>query len=224
MSRFLIIARLQLAELEEKQETVKVGPFELDHPKDGPQRRNSELIGLSIQKAVLDSSYVDSESQEVSWNGADDPEDPHKSKWKKWFITLLTSGTGFMTLMTGTMMAPALGDIGHDLGLSEATVNLSLSILVLAFTFGPMFFAPMTELYGRRPVWIYSSAWYALWNIVCGFASNNAMMIVGRFLSGLGASAEFAVTQPVFANMWRPRATPTFIRASPWHSQRAHHR
>lgn len=32
-----------------------------------------------------------------------------------------------------------------------------------------------------------------VWNTLCGFAKNEALMIVGRLMAGLGASAEFAV-------------------------------
>lgn len=90
-------------------------------------------------------------------------------------------------------MAPAVPAIGHDLGIDEATALMALSILVLAFAFGPLILAPMTEVFGRRPVWILSSSWFVIWNATCGFAPNKATMIVSRFMAGLGASGEFAV-------------------------------
>jgi MFS family permease len=95
--------------------------------------------------------------------------------------------------MSGSMMAPALSAIGADLGLGSAAAQLTLSIFVLAFAFGPLVLAPLSEIYGRKPVWLLSSLWYVIWNTICGFAYNNALMIGARFLAGLGASAEFAV-------------------------------
>ena len=100
-----------------------------------------------------------------------------------------------MTLMSGTMMAPSLGQISKDLDATESTTQMTLSIYVLSFAFGPMVLAPMTEVFGRKPVWLVSGCFYILWNTVCGFSHSNSLMIASRFLSGLGASAEYAVRQ-----------------------------
>lgn len=92
-------------------------------------------------------------------------------------------------------MAPALGVISQDLHISENEANMVVSIFVLAYAFGPMVLGPMTEVFGRRHVWLICSTWYVVWNTVCGFASTKGMLLAGRILSGLGASAEFAVSE-----------------------------
>ncbi|MCJ1290234.1 hypothetical protein MMC34_001770 [Xylographa carneopallida] len=153
-----------------------------------------------------DSSSADSSSQLlVTFDGPDDPVDPFN--WplpRKWGIALLSSFGGLVTLMSGTMMAPALPQIGSDLNIGDATTQMTLSIFVLSFAFGPMVLAPLAEIYGRRRVWLLSSIWYIIWNTVCGFARTNGLMIAGRFFAGLGASVEFAVARPILADCWRP--------------------
>lgn len=130
----------------------------------------------------------------VTFDGLDDPlcalNWPNR---KKWTVTLLCSMSGLVTLMSGTMMAPALNNIGNDLHLDVAAANLALSIYVLAYAFGPLFLAPSTEIYGRRPVWLFCGTFYLIFNTVCGFAQNKATMVAARFLAGIGASVEFAV-------------------------------
>ena len=108
---------------------------------------------------------------------------------------LLVSFSGLVTLMSGSMMAPALSEVAQDLSLNEPTAQLSLSIYVLSYAIGPMLLAPISELYGRRPIWLFCGCFYILWNTVCGFAQNNATMIAARWLAGIGASAEFAVSE-----------------------------
>ncbi|KAI3287978.1 hypothetical protein DTO002I6_7591 [Penicillium roqueforti] len=130
----------------------------------------------------------------VEWKGPGDPACPFN--WtlsKRWAITLLCSIGGMVTLISVFMLAPALGNIGDDLGISESEANMVVSIFVLAFAFGPMVLAPLAEVFGHRWVWILSSTWYILWNTVCGFAHTRGLLLAGRILSGLGASAEFAV-------------------------------
>ncbi|KAI0384215.1 MFS general substrate transporter [Hypomontagnella monticulosa] len=141
----------------------------------------------------------------VTWNGDDDPEHPYN--WplaRKWAITILLSNGGLVTLMSGAMLAPALETISADLKTGEEETQIFLSIFVLAFAFGPMVLSPLAEVFGRRPVWIASSCFYILWNTVAGFAQTSGLMIASRVLSGIGASAEFAISNPVLADCWIP--------------------
>ncbi|WQF82588.1 Putative sugar transporter, major facilitator superfamily, MFS transporter superfamily [Colletotrichum destructivum] len=141
----------------------------------------------------------------VKWDGDADPH--HPFNWprpRKWAITILLSNGGLVTLMSGAMLAPSLHAIAQDFGTAEEEAQIFLSIFVLAFAFGPMVLSPLAEVFGRRPVWILSSCFYILWNTVAGFSRTPGLMIASRVLSGIGASAEFAVTQPVLSDCWVP--------------------
>ncbi|KAI2640331.1 MFS general substrate transporter [Hypomontagnella submonticulosa] len=141
----------------------------------------------------------------VTWDGPDDPTNPYNwPQWTKWAVTILTSLGGMVTLMASTMMAPALPAISQDLHTDDATTQMTLSIFVLSYAFGPMLLAPMTEVFGRKPIWILSCCFYILWNTVCGFSLTNSVMIASRFFSGLGASVQYAVEFPVLADCWKP--------------------
>ncbi|KAF3057434.1 hypothetical protein GL218_06174 [Daldinia childiae] len=141
----------------------------------------------------------------VTWNGDDDPEHPYNwSLTRKWIITILLSNGGLVTLMSGAMLAPALKSIAADLETDEEEAQIFLSIFVLAFAFGPMVLSPLAEVFGRRPVWMLSSCFYILWNTVAGFSQTSGLLIASRILSGIGASAEFAISNPVLADTWIP--------------------
>lgn len=107
-------------------------------------------------------------------------------------------------MMSGSMIAPALPALSHDLHMSEASAQLSLSIFILAFAFGPMVLAPFTELYGRRPVWLICGVFYSVWSIVSGFSPNNATLVASRLLSGFGGSVDFVIAYPVRSDIWKP--------------------
>lgn len=106
--------------------------------------------------------------------------------------------------MSGAMLAPALKSIAADLETDEEEAQIFLSIFVLAFAFGPMVLSPLAEVFGRRPVWMLSSCFYILWNTVAGFSQTPGLLIASRILSGIGASAEFAISNPVLADTWIP--------------------
>lgn len=111
--------------------------------------------------------------------------------------------------MSGSMLAPALETMSKDLGTNPEETQVFLSIFILAFAFGPMVLSPLAEVFGRRPVWILASCFYILWNTVAGFSKSSALLIASRVLSGLGASAEFAITNPVLSDLWRPEQRGT---------------
>ncbi|KAI1378896.1 MFS general substrate transporter [Hypoxylon crocopeplum] len=159
----------------------------------------------------LSDSQTDSQKQDnedsllVTWDGDDDPEHPYNwSLTRRWAITILLSGGGLVTLMSGAMLAPALSSISRDLNTGEEETQIFLSIFVLAFAFGPMVLSPLAEVFGRRPVWLASSCFYILWNTVAGFSQTPGLMIASRVLSGIGASAEFAISNPVLSDCWTP--------------------
>lgn len=100
---------------------------------------------------------------------------------------------GLVSLMAASMVAPALGQISEDLVLTPASASLTLSIYILAFAFGPLLIGPLSELYGRKPLWFICHAYFIFWNTLCPVQKSKGLMIVGRFMSGLGGSVGIAV-------------------------------
>lgn len=91
------------------------------------------------------------------------------------------------------MMAPALGDITRDLQLDATAGQIVFSVFFLGMSFAPMLIAPLSEMYGRRPVWLAGNFWYIIWNSVCPAGYKPGMMVTGRFLSASGAGVGVTV-------------------------------
>lgn len=123
---------------------------------------------------------------------------------KKILITFTISVTGFNRIMVSTMMAPALPYVMNDLNLSKVAVNMTLSIFVLATCIGPLFFGPLSELYGRRWLLHGSNLWFLIWNFACGFAKDGSTMLLFRFFAGIGASAIYSLSSGVLSDIWKP--------------------
>ncbi|KAF3763330.1 MFS general substrate transporter [Cryphonectria parasitica EP155] len=110
-------------------------------------------------------------------------------QWKKWAVTPLTSLGSTLTMMSSTVIAPALTTMSRDLDTNEATTQMTLSIFVLGYS-----------------IWILSGCFYVIWNTVAGFAQSNGVVIANCFLAGFGASAIHACmkwgSNPVLADCW----------------------
>ncbi|KAH9897188.1 major facilitator superfamily domain-containing protein [Xylariomycetidae sp. FL2044] len=136
----------------------------------------------------------------------DETENPKKwSSQRKWVITVLVSGFTFITPVSSSMVAPALAKLTQELDVKrEFEKQLTLSIFLLAYAFGPLFFAPLSETIGRRKVLLASNAFFFAWNLGCGFARNKAELLAFRFLSGIGGSAPLAIGAGVLSDVWEP--------------------
>jgi MFS family permease len=96
--------------------------------------------------------------------------------------------------MSSGMMAAALDEISHDVDMSPSTTLLASSIYFLGLASGPLFIAAWSEMDGRKHIWIFSNFWYILWNSVAPVSNSKALLILGRLLSGVGASAGITVS------------------------------
>ncbi|KAK1708871.1 putative efflux pump antibiotic resistance protein, partial [Colletotrichum acutatum] len=140
----------------------------------------------------------------ATWESLDDPHDPYNwPTYRKVTIAVLISTGQLITLMSTSMMASALPQIPRDLGISATTTQITFSLFVLGQAFAPFLIAALSEMYGRKPVWIGSCCFYQLWNALCPVGKSAPLMIAGRFLSGCGASAGVVLTGPIMADMYR---------------------
>ncbi|KAG5913698.1 hypothetical protein E4U42_000923, partial [Claviceps africana] len=130
------------------------------------------------------------EEHGATWDSSNDPHDPYNwSSWRKVSIAIITSFGQLITLMSASMMAAALPQIGADLGLSSSATQITFSIYILGLAFAPFLIAALSEMFGRRPVWIVSNLLYIFWNAMCPVGPSAGLMTVSRFLAGSSASA-----------------------------------
>jgi hypothetical protein len=138
---------------------------------------------------------VDRDPNLITWDGPKDPENPKNwpkgLRWKNtWTISLFV----FISPVSSSMIAPAMDDLAKSLGMhTEIEIYLSLSIFILAYAIGPIFFGPASELYGRVRLLQVSNLWYLAWNLGCGFATTKGQLFTFRFLAGIGGSAPLAI-------------------------------
>ena len=99
-----------------------------------------------------------------------------------------------VALMSASMMAPALGQIAQDLGVSELATQIAFSIYMLGIGLGPFLVAALSEMYGRKPVWMVCNGWYTLWNSLCPVGDSRGLMMTGRFLAAIGGCVGVSVS------------------------------
>ncbi|TGO12599.1 hypothetical protein BTUL_0085g00080 [Botrytis tulipae] len=137
-----------------------------------------------------------------TWNGPDDPENPYNwPSWRKVAIGVIFFLGQLVTLMSASTIVAALGDISRDLKIDNYTAQIVFSTSFLSLAIGIFVTAAFSEVTGRKGIWLSCNAWYILWNALCPLGSSKTLMIMGRLMTGIGASGVITLTGPVIPDM-----------------------
>ncbi|KAH7916329.1 major facilitator superfamily domain-containing protein [Hygrophoropsis aurantiaca] len=145
------------------------------------------------------------EDKEDDWEH--DPINPRNwSGTKKWTATLLVSFYTFVTPLASSMMAPGLPDLAIKYGITSPTIiAMTLSVFLLSFAIGPLFLAPLSEMYGRVWVLHIGNIVFLAFNLGCALSTTTNSFIAFRFLSGFAGSAPIACGGGVIGDLFSER-------------------
>ncbi|KAJ6621329.1 MFS polyamine transporter [Mycena sp. CBHHK59/15] len=164
-----------------------------------------QKVSEPAEKPVDSAPHLNDTTILVDWDGPDDPQNPLNWSYEhKWAATIAVSSFTFISPISSSMIAPASAQLASQFGITDsAVVALTTSVFVLGYAFGPLFLAPLSELFGRSKVIQFSNLFYLVWNLACGFAKSQEQLIAFRFLAGLGGSAPLSVGGGVLSDVWR---------------------
>lgn len=106
--------------------------------------------------------------------------------------------------LASSMFAPGVPEVMREFR-SDSTILASMvvSIYILGYAFGPLFIAPISELYGRRWVYHGSNVLFVVFTIVCARATSLGMLIAFRFLAGMMGATPLTIGGGTNADMFR---------------------
>ena len=103
------------------------------------------------------------------------------------------------------MMSPGVPELMADFGTSNNQVaTIVVSIFVLGFAFGPLLLAPLSELYGRVPVYHVCNTVFVIFSAACGLATDIGMLLAFRFLAGFAGVAVVTCGSGTIADLMPP--------------------
>lgn len=101
------------------------------------------------------------------------------------------------------MPAPAVVFMSQQFhNTSDILGSFSISIFVLGFAVGPLFFSPLSEIYGRRIVLNAANLIFIAFNLGCALAPNLSGLLAMRFFSGTGGSACLTIGSGVIVDLF----------------------
>jgi len=87
------------------------------------------------------------------------------------------------------MYLPAIPGMAESLNTQISTIQNSLSVFLLSFAFGMLFFGPLSDRYGRRPLALFGLSGFAATSLVLALSPTPGIFLLFRFFQGLLGSA-----------------------------------
>lgn len=99
---------------------------------------------------------------------------------------------------------PAMAEIGIAINSLDPTQNqLLVTMIFLGLGFGQLFFGPLSDSMGRKPIVYFGFAIFLGASIICLLAPNLEIMLVGRVLQGVGLSAPRTISISIIRDTYR---------------------
>ncbi|KAG6356419.1 hypothetical protein INS49_015807 [Diaporthe citri] len=173
-------------------------------PGRAPQAITTHRKFLSEEEALQHARENPDDEEPVylaySFNDGDNPR--NWPKWKKWYITSFVSMLNVLTCLCAGGYSSGKEQLTSTFGVSSEVGTVGLSMYILGFAVGPLMLAPMSEYFGRNPVYMLSWLLLVIFQIPLALAPNIATVIACRLLQGFFGSAPLTNTGGTVSDLW----------------------
>lgn len=165
--------------------------LEAGHPSEDSDKKEPETTKTEVDPNIVD------------WDGPDDPQNPiNWSEKLKWANVAVIASVTFLTPLASSMLAPAVPEVTkHFNSTNQELASFVVSVYILGYAFGPLTIAPLSELYGRVPVYHACNVLFIVFTVACAVSSNFNMLIGWRFLQGTFGSCPLTIGGGTISDM-----------------------
>jgi len=105
------------------------------------------------------------------------------------FVAMMAALMSIVALAIDAIL-PAISNIGTAINSTDPTDNqLLVTMIFLGLGVGQLFFGPISDSFGRKPVVYMGFSIFLIASVICLYAPSLEVMVIGRILQGIGLSA-----------------------------------
>ncbi|TYK65229.1 multidrug effflux MFS transporter [Colwellia echini] len=119
-------------------------------------------------------------------------------------LIFLVMISAFPPLTTDIYLA-ALPTMVNTLNTNETMVNLTLSLYFLVYAITLLFWGPLSEKFGRKPILLFGLGIYVTASVLCALSNSVEMLIAARLIQAFGGSAITVVATAIVKDLYDGR-------------------
>lgn len=130
------------------------------------------------------------------WSGT---ETPRPSR----LILFILVAAGGASLLSTDLYAPSLPHLPAYFGTDATTVQLTMALNMAAFAVAQLFWGPLSDRYGRRPIFLIGMSVFLFTAIGAAVSQTIDHLLVARILMGASASVEAVIVLAVIGDLYK---------------------
>lgn len=107
--------------------------------------------------------------------------------------------------LTIDLYLPALPTMVEILNTNQTLVNLTLSAYFVTYAIGLLFWGPLSEKFGRKPILLIGISIYVIASLCCALSNHVESLILSRILQAFGGSAVTVVATAIVKDLFDGR-------------------
>ncbi|TFK48438.1 MFS general substrate transporter [Heliocybe sulcata] len=140
----------------------------------------------------------------VAWTHGD-PENLHSwSDTRRWLVTFLVGQIALIGGAAASIDQSAADSASAALGVSQEVLSLETAMFLIGFGIASPFFAPLSELGGRNPVYIVTLLIFVLFEGGAALSNTIEARVILRFFAGVAGSPVLSNAGGTLSDMWSP--------------------
>ncbi|KAF7935901.1 uncharacterized protein EAE98_002121 [Botrytis deweyae] len=167
------------------------------HPRNMP--------GIAHERSPLIQHEEAGANKELLEFSEHDDENPRNwSKWKKLGNIAVIATMAILSPLASSMFAPGINQIAESLDTTAQAVIACQTGFVVMLGIGPLLLAPLSETFGRKPVYLICFGIFTLLQIPTALSPNIATLITFRSIAGFFGSVSIANGGGTISDMYLP--------------------
>ncbi|KAI5969663.1 TPO4 [Candida margitis] len=164
--------------------------------------------GKSIEEAASEQLRHEASDRvygvnELDWDGPDDKDNPQKwPKIKKWWVTWTAAVMCLVCSLGSSMYTASIPELMAQFGASQELCLSGLTFYLIGLAIGPSIAAPLSETYGRKPLYVISWPIAMLFTMGVGLSPNIRTLLVLRFFCGFFSSPALSIAGGTISDIW----------------------
>lgn len=160
---------------------------------------------ISYWRMMVDQGVVTADIIKHPYKGSGTEDDPFIVEWipndprcpmefskpLKWTFTIVCAFSTLGVSLASSAYAGGIDQVISSFNVSDEVATLGVSLFVLGFAFGPLIWAPLSELYGRQAVFLVSYLGLAVFCAGATGSKNIWTLVILRFFAASFGSSPF---------------------------------